>query len=61
METRTDTERLDALQALTTGYGGGWILRMFGTGRGLRLHETSHEEADEDIRKAIDLYLDEQK
>ena len=55
---RTDKERLDALQALTTGYGNGWILRLSQHGRGLRLHETSRDEAVPDIRQAIDNALD---
>lgn len=53
----TDTERLNKLQELTTGYGEGWILRYSSTGRGLRLHETSHKEGVKDIRKAIDMFL----
>jgi hypothetical protein len=55
---RTDTERLDALQALTTGYGVGWLMRNSTTGRGLRLHETSNVEGEPDIRDAIDKFLD---
>ena len=58
MKTRTDTERIDALQKLTTGYGFGWVLRMSSTGRGMRLHETELEEAVPDIRDTIDTYLD---
>lgn len=52
-----DTERLDALQKLTTGYGFGWILRESVKGRGMRLHETSDPEAERDVRAAIDKYL----
>ena len=52
----TDTERLDKLQKLTTGYGKGWVLRLSGYNRGMRLHETSREEAVPDIREAIDNY-----
>jgi len=57
MKQFTDTERLNKLQELTTGYGSGWILRYSSTGRGLRLHETSQEDAEKDIRKAIDNFL----
>lgn len=35
----TDTERLDWLQAQTTGYGNGWLARESTTGRGFRLHD----------------------
>ena len=54
MSERTDTERLDLLQAMTQGYGNGWILRLSLGGRGWRLHETSRPEAKQDIREAID-------
>ena len=57
MKTRTDKERLDAMQKLTVGYGHGWILRMSSNGRGLRLHETELESAVPDVREAIDNYL----
>lgn len=52
----TDKERLDKLQE-TSSYGKGWIMRMSTTGRGLRLHESSHEDAIPDIRQAIDNFL----
>ena len=55
---RTDTERLDALQQFTVGYGKGWILRNSIKGRGMRLHETSRSDAHPDVRTAIDNYLD---
>lgn len=51
-----DTKRLDKLQALTVGYGLGWILRKSTTGRGMRLHETSDLKASETVREAIDKY-----
>jgi len=54
VQRREDTERLDALQAMTKGYGRGWILRESVTGRGMRLHETSHGEAHATVRAAID-------
>lgn len=57
--TRTDTELLDELQSLTHGYGNGWILRSSKSGRGMRLHETSQEEAVPDVREAISNFLDE--
>lgn len=53
----TDTERLDMLQKLMTGYGKGWVLRLSSEGRGLRLHETHHEDAVPDVREAIDMYI----
>lgn len=52
----SDTQRLDKLQALTQGYGKGWILRYSSTGRGMRLHETHEDGAEKDIRKAIDKF-----
>lgn len=52
-----DTARLDALQAATTGYGKGWILRESFYGRGMRLHETSMSGASASVREAIDLVL----
>ncbi len=55
---RTDTERIDALNVLTQGYGNGWILRESSTGRGLRLHESEHPDAVPDVRDAIDNFLD---
>ena len=51
-----DTKRIDKLQSLTKGYGKGWLLRESSTGRGMRLHETSQEGANPDIRNAIDNY-----
>lgn len=55
---RTDKERLDALQGLSTGYGYGWLLRLSTTGRGMRLHETSMPGSTPNVRDAIDQYLD---
>ena len=52
-----DYERLNKLQELTTGYGHGWVLRESSTGRGLRLHESSHIDAVPDIRQAIDNFI----
>ncbi len=49
-----DTKRLDKLQSLTKGYGNGWILRESFNGRGMRLHETTLNGAENDVRKAID-------
>jgi hypothetical protein len=58
---RTDTERLDALQRLTDAeiYTGYVVMRDSATGRGWRLHETSLPEGVNDVRQAIDNYLDE--
>jgi hypothetical protein len=52
----TDSDRLNKLQNLTEGYLRGWILRRSSFGRGIRLHETSHDGANPDVRKAIDDY-----
>ena len=49
----TDTEMLDWLQRQTTGYGYGWICRKSQYGRGMRLHETSREDALGDVRDAL--------
>ena len=51
-----DTKRLDKLQSLTKGYGKGWVLRDSSNGRGMRLHETSLDNAVSDVRTAIDLF-----
>ena len=58
MKPRTDTELLDALDNLTMGYGTGWILRESSTGRGYRLHESTHRKAKPTVREAINSYLD---
>lgn len=55
---RSDKQLLDALQLMTKGYGKGWILRDSTSGRGIRLHETSQEEGEPDVREAINKYLD---
>ena len=55
---RTDTERLNAIQNLEKGYGKGWVLRNSIFDRGLRLHETKLDDANPDIRIAIDNFLD---
>ena len=52
-----DTQRFDALQKTSTGYGRGWILRESINGRGMRLHETTISEAKPTIREAIDDYF----
>ena len=54
-----DKARLDKLQALTEKqmYTGTVIMRMSETGRGWRLHETSQEGADSDVRGAIDRFF----
>ena len=48
-----ESRLLDALQAMTKGYGKGWILRESTTGRGMRLHETSQDGARPTVREAI--------
>lgn len=55
-EPHPDTARLDKLQLLTCGHGGGWILRQSTTGRGMRLHETGQDGALPNVRSAIDAY-----
>lgn len=49
----TDTEMLDWLQRQTIGYGCGWVCRKSMYGRGIRLHETSREDALGNVRDAI--------
>jgi hypothetical protein len=53
-ELRADRERLDWLQGESRGYGLGWICRNSTTGRGMRLHETSREDASPTVRTSID-------
>ncbi len=55
-----DQERLDFLQKLTDNkvYTGKVILRNSATGRGWRLHETSHAAATISVRDAIDEFMD---
>jgi len=57
----TDKERLDFLQKLTDDaqYTGRVLLRMSGTGRGWRLHETEIPGATVDVREAIDQFITE--
>ena len=52
---RTDTELLDYLQHITdkAKYTGKVICRNSTTGRGWRLHESSHKSATSDVRQAI--------
>ncbi len=49
-----DIDRIEFMQKQTVGYGEGWIFRHSLTGRGMRLHETSSEEASPTVREAID-------
>lgn len=57
----TDKERLDFLQKLTDrkSYTGTIILRESATGRGWRLHETNQEGSSENVRDAIDRFMEE--
>lgn len=57
MAKMNDTELLDALQATTTGYGNGWILRESSNGRGMRLHEVKGLEGFPTVREAIEDFL----
>lgn len=54
-----DQKRLNKLQALTEkqNYTGAVVMRMSDTGRGWRLHETSQDGADTDVRDAIDRFF----
>ncbi len=56
-EAITDTDRLNKLQNLSTGYGTGWILRGSTNGRGMRLHEFSEDGGNPSVRQAIDDYI----
>ena len=49
---------LDGLQAMTKGYGRGWICRNSTTGRGMRLHETSQPDAKPTVREALRAAID---
>ena len=60
-ERLTDRDRLNRLQALTTGYGKGWILRPSSKFAGMRLHESSRDGSDPDIRTALDKYFKDEK
>ena len=55
--TRTDTERLDALQSMLGQYSQSIACRWSESGRGWRLHESS-KGTTTDIRTAIDEFLD---
>lgn len=55
----TDTERLDYLQKLL-GHNSRVILRMSWNGRGFRLHETELPGSTNDVRQAIDNFMEEQ-
>ena len=52
----TDTERIDLLEKLNdqARYSGKCILRLSGTGRGWRLHETELPKSHPTVREAID-------
>ena len=56
----TDKERLDFLQKLTNekSFTGKVILRASSTCRGWRLHETSTTGAFNNVRQAIDSFID---
>ena len=53
----TDTDRIDFLQKQLGEYTGKVICRQSSNGRGLRLHETSHSDAVDDVRLAIDNFI----
>ena len=54
-----DKMRLDFLQELTNGmlYTGHVIMRLSATNHGWRLHETSHKDAVDNVRVAIDNFM----
>lgn len=54
----TDEEMLDWLQENMKGYGKGWVCRDSCCGRGLRVHETSQDDAKPTIREAIATAMD---
>lgn len=58
MQDRTDTQRIDGLQKLLGRYANKAVCRWSTTGRGWRLHEHPGSDAKEDVRKAIDAFLD---
>ena len=58
MKEPTDTERIDFLQKHLGEYSGKVICRKSGTGRGWRLHETSQPGAVNNVRQAIDEFMD---
>ena len=57
----TDTERIDALQALLGQYTGRVCCRWSTCGRGWRLHETSRMDASEDVRVEIDRFIEQKE
>ena len=58
MKERTDTERLDLLQMMSGNYTGRFICRWSALAKGWRLHETGREGSEQDVRKAIDNFLE---
>ena len=59
MEEYTDTEMLDCLERelKKAKYTGKCILRESTTGRGWRLHETTHDTAVDSVREAISNFM----
>jgi len=57
----TDKERLDFLQKHLGQYSGKVICRQSKTGRGWRLHETLQPGAVNNVRKAIDKFMENDK
>ncbi len=58
MSNRTDTERLDELQKLLGKYTGKVTCRWSENNRGWRLHESSLKDSADNVRDAIDSFLD---
>jgi len=59
MKKYTDTELLDFLQLLTNraNYSGRVVMRESYTGRGWRLHESTHPDSVTDVREAISKFF----
>lgn len=58
MKQHTDKERIDWLESQRKGYGNGWVVRESDSGRGMRIHETSREDAKPTLREAIDAAME---
>ena len=60
---RTDKELLDFMERQNSlaMYTGKCIMRLSGTGRGWRLHETDAIDASDTVREAIDRFIDDQE
>lgn len=57
MSEYTDTQLLDFLDSLSGTYTGKVVCRMSTRGRGWRLHETSRDDGEPDVRTAIITFI----